>query len=60
MFLGAAYICTEAAFPSNRLHELLNKINLDTKYPITNKLIFIEHVNNSVRISIHKHKFGFY
>ncbi|XP_011503637.1 PREDICTED: DNA repair protein XRCC3-like [Ceratosolen solmsi marchali] len=46
-FGGAAYICTESPFPSNRLHELINKINLKTKYPISNEMIFIEHISNS-------------
>ncbi|XP_003426545.1 DNA repair protein XRCC3 [Nasonia vitripennis] len=44
---GVAYICTEAAFPSSRLHELFKKSPLVKDYAISNEKIFIEHISNT-------------
>ena len=45
---GAAYICTEAAFPSSRLKELLEKSPIVKKHPnVTDEMIFIEHITNT-------------
>ncbi|XP_058795276.1 DNA repair protein XRCC3-like [Phymastichus coffea] len=44
---GAAYICTEAAFPSNRLQQLFEKSPIAKKHLISNEMIFIEHVSST-------------
>ncbi|XP_043287464.1 DNA repair protein XRCC3-like isoform X2 [Venturia canescens] len=42
---GAAYICTESAFPTRRLQQLLKSSELVTKHGASADKIFVEHVS---------------
>ncbi|XP_034186332.1 DNA repair protein XRCC3 [Osmia lignaria lignaria] len=42
---GAVYICTESIFPSRRLQELIQKLDVTKKYGINGDLIFVEHIS---------------
>ncbi|XP_043481383.1 DNA repair protein XRCC3-like [Leptopilina heterotoma] len=41
---GAIYICTEAAFPTVRLQELLRKSHIAKNYSISGDRIFVQHI----------------
>ncbi|KAL7305934.1 hypothetical protein TKK_0001408 [Trichogramma kaykai] len=44
----AAYICTEASFPANRLKQMITKSPIVNRYPvISDKNIFIDHVSST-------------
>ncbi|CAK9802514.1 DNA repair protein XRCC3 [Anthophora quadrimaculata] len=42
---GAVYICTESIFPSRRLQELIQKLEVTKKYGINGDSVFVEHIS---------------
>lgn len=44
---GAVYVCTESIFPSRRLQELIQKLDVTKKYGINGDLVFVEHVSTT-------------
>lgn len=50
MSTGAIYICTETAFPSKRLQQLLDNSEITKTHSVTGDVIFINHVATIVII----------
>ena len=48
--VGAIYICTESVFPSRRLQELIQKLEITKKYGINGDSVFVEHISTIVII----------
>ena len=48
--IGAIYICTESVFPSRRLQELIQKLEITKKYGINGDSVFVEHISTIVII----------
>ncbi|XP_043787235.1 DNA repair protein XRCC3-like [Apis laboriosa] len=49
---GAIYICTESIFPSRRLQELIQKLEITKKHGINGDLIFVEHISTIEELEI--------
>ncbi|XP_071857964.1 DNA repair protein XRCC3 [Bombus fervidus] len=49
---GAVYICTECTFPSRRLQELIQKLEITKKYGINGDLVFVEHISTIEELEI--------
>lgn len=41
---GAIYICTETAFPSERLQQLLQNSEIAKAYSVNGDVIFVNHI----------------
>ncbi|XP_033351668.1 DNA repair protein XRCC3-like isoform X2 [Bombus vosnesenskii] len=49
---GAVYICTECTFPSRRLQELIQKLEITKKYGINGDSVFVEHISTIEELEI--------
>ncbi|XP_076685113.1 DNA repair protein XRCC3 isoform X2 [Andrena cerasifolii] len=49
---GAVYICTESGFPSRRLQELIQKLEVTKKFGINGDIIFVEHVSTIEELEV--------
>ncbi|KZC14711.1 DNA repair protein XRCC3 [Dufourea novaeangliae] len=49
---GAVYICTESVFPSRRLQQLIQELEVTKKYGINGDLIFVEHSSTIEELEI--------
>ncbi|KAF3427780.1 hypothetical protein E2986_11124 [Frieseomelitta varia] len=49
---GAIYICTESVFPSRRLQELIQKLEITKKYGINGDSVFVEHISTIEKLEI--------
>ncbi|XP_076753302.1 DNA repair protein XRCC3 [Xylocopa sonorina] len=49
---GAVYICTESVFPSRRLQELIQKLEIAKKYEINGDSVFVEHISTIRQLEI--------
>lgn len=50
MSTGAIYICTETAFPSKRLQQLLDNSEIIKTHSVNGDAIFVNHVATTVII----------
>ena len=48
MLTGAIYICTETAFPSKRLQQLLTKSEIAKTHSVNGDVILVGHIATSV------------
>ncbi|XP_017767416.1 PREDICTED: DNA repair protein XRCC3-like [Eufriesea mexicana] len=49
---GAIYICTESIFPSRRLQELIQQLEIIKKYGVNGDLVFVEHISTIEELEI--------
>lgn len=50
MLTGAIYICTETAFPSKRLQQLLRNSEIVKTHSVNGDVIFVNHIATIVNI----------
>jgi len=48
MLIGAIYICTETAFPSKRLQQLLENSEIAKTHSVNGDVIFVSHIATTV------------
>jgi len=48
MLIGAIYICTENAFPSKRLQQLLENSEIAKTHSVNGDVIFVIHIATTV------------
>ncbi|XP_076246669.1 DNA repair protein XRCC3 [Calliopsis andreniformis] len=49
---GAVYICTQSIFPSRRLQELIQKLEITKKHGINGDKVFVEHASTTEELEI--------